>query len=156
MELLLIDVAQVFMNLLWFEFLLLMRLWVWNAYLVLLWNRALAYPRAEYDDFKLTKKTVVLRGLYKKYFSVVMINPWNPHDALKHHFTSLKTDLIFLQLGVIEWIFPSNWFTNAWQFFLLFHPHQIIFIHYSGWWRWQCKVTIDRVNTHGRPIQQHP
>ena len=22
-----------------------MRLWVWNAYLVLLWNRALAYPR---------------------------------------------------------------------------------------------------------------
>ena len=34
------------MNLLWFENLLLMRLWVWNAYLVLLWNRALAYPRA--------------------------------------------------------------------------------------------------------------
>ena len=46
MELLLIDVAQVYMNLLWFENLLLMRLWVWNAYLVLLWNRALAYPRA--------------------------------------------------------------------------------------------------------------
>ena len=34
------------MNLLWFENLLLMRLWVWNTYLVLLWNRALAYPRA--------------------------------------------------------------------------------------------------------------
>ena len=34
------------MNLLWFENLFLMRLWVWNAYLVLLWNRALAYPRA--------------------------------------------------------------------------------------------------------------
>ena len=34
------------MNLLWFENLLLMRLWVWNAYLVLLWNRALDYPRA--------------------------------------------------------------------------------------------------------------
>ena len=34
------------MNLLWFENLLLMRLWVWNAYLVLLWNKALAYPRA--------------------------------------------------------------------------------------------------------------
>ena len=34
------------MNLLWYEKLLLMRLWVWNAYLVLLWNRALAYPRA--------------------------------------------------------------------------------------------------------------
>ena len=46
MELLLIDVAQVYMNLLWFENLLLIRLWVWNTYLVLLWNRALAYPRA--------------------------------------------------------------------------------------------------------------
>ena len=34
------------MNLLWFENLLLVGLWVWNAYLVLLWNRALAYPRA--------------------------------------------------------------------------------------------------------------
>ena len=34
------------MNLLWFDNLILMRLWVWNAYLVLLWNRALAYPRA--------------------------------------------------------------------------------------------------------------
>ena len=34
------------MNLLWFENLLLMRLWVWNTYLVLLWNRDLAYPRA--------------------------------------------------------------------------------------------------------------
>ena len=29
-------------------------------------------------------------------------NPLSPHDALKHHFTSLKTDLIFLQLGVLE------------------------------------------------------
>ena len=25
------------------------------------------------------------------------INPLSPHDALKHHFTSPKTDLIFLQ-----------------------------------------------------------
>ena len=23
------------------------------------------------------------------------VNPLSPHDALKHHFTSLKTDLIF-------------------------------------------------------------
>ena len=40
------DVAQVYINLLWFENLLLMRLWVWSAYLVVLWNRALAYPWA--------------------------------------------------------------------------------------------------------------
>ena len=27
---------------------------------------------------------------------------FHPHDALKHHFTSLKTGFIFLQLGVLE------------------------------------------------------
>ena len=30
------------------------------------------------------------------------VNPLSPHDALKHHFTSLKTDLIFLQQRVLE------------------------------------------------------
>ena len=34
------------------------------------------------------------------------INPLSPHDALKHHFTSLKTDLIFLQPRVLERKFP--------------------------------------------------
>ena len=29
-----------------------------------------------------------------------------PHDALKHHITSLKTDLIFLQIRVLEGKFP--------------------------------------------------
>ena len=36
------------------------------------------------------------------------LNPLSPHDALKHHFTSLKTDLIFLQLGVLEYIFRET------------------------------------------------
>ena len=31
-----------------------------------------------------------------------MFNPLNPHEALKHHFTSLKTDLILLQQRVLE------------------------------------------------------
>ena len=30
------------------------------------------------------------------------LNPLSPHDALKHHFTSLKTDLIFPQQRVLE------------------------------------------------------
>ena len=60
------------------------------------------------------------------------VNPSSPHDALKHHFTSLKTDLIFLQLVVLEWKFQWNWLTNTWQFSLIFHPHQIIFIHYKS------------------------
>ena len=38
-----------------------------------------------YDDFKSEK----LR----------LFNPFSPHDALKHRFTSLKTYLIFQQLG---------------------------------------------------------
>ena len=42
-----------------------------------------------------------------------LFNPLSPRDALKHHFTSLKTDLISLQLGVLERKFPLNWFTNT-------------------------------------------
>ena len=34
--------------------------------------------------------------------SISRFNSLSPHDALKHHFTSLKTDLIFLQLMVSE------------------------------------------------------
>ena len=30
-----------------------------------------------------------------------LFNPLSPYDALKHHFTSLKTDLIFLQQRVL-------------------------------------------------------
>ena len=30
------------------------------------------------------------------------INPLSPQDVLKHHITSLKTHLIFLQLRVLE------------------------------------------------------
>ena len=35
-------------------------------------------------------------------YTSLMLNPLSPHDALKHHFTSLKTDLIFLQLRVLK------------------------------------------------------
>ena len=30
-------------------------------------------------------------------YTMGTLNPLSPHDALKHHFTSLKTDPIFLQ-----------------------------------------------------------
>ena len=32
----------------------------------------------------------------------LLINPLSPRDALKHHFTSLETHLIFLQPRVLE------------------------------------------------------
>ena len=35
-----------------------------------------------------------------------VFNPLSPHDALKHHFTSMKTDLIFIQQRVLERKFP--------------------------------------------------
>ena len=35
-------------------------------------------------------------------------HPSSPHDALKHHSISLKTHLIFLQLGVLECIFNKS------------------------------------------------
>ena len=60
---------------------------------------------------------------------VLIFNPLNPQDALKHNFTSLKTDLIFLQLGFLKWIFPWNCFNNNDIFFSLASQLQVIFIH---------------------------
>ena len=37
---------------------------------------------------------------------IFFFDPLNPYDTLKHHFTSLKTDLIFQQLGGLERKFP--------------------------------------------------
>ena len=45
-----------------------------------------------------------------------VINPLSPHDALKHHFTSLNIDFIFLQLGVLERKFL--YFTGNFLYFL--------------------------------------
>ena len=36
------------------------------------------------------------------FLQLLTFNPLSPQDALKHHFKSLKTDLIFLELGVLE------------------------------------------------------
>ena len=58
-------------------------------------------------------------------------NPLNPHDALKHYFTSLKTDFIFQQLRGLEGKFPWNRLTNSWQFSLIYYPLQVIFIYYG-------------------------
>ena len=76
-----------------------------------------------YDDFY--SKYALQRWLF-------LFNPLSPRDAPKHHFTSLKTDLIFLQPRVLERIFPWDWFTNTWQFSLIFKPRHIIFIHYKS------------------------
>ena len=40
------------------------------------------------------------------YYFIVLFTPLSPRDALKHHFTSLKIDLIFLQPRVLERKFP--------------------------------------------------
>ena len=58
----------------------------------------------------------------KDVISSIRINPLSPHDALKHPFTSLKTDLILLQQMVLE-------HDNFLQFL---KKHQIIFIHYKS------------------------
>ena len=59
-------------------------------------------------------------------------NPLSPNDALKHHFTSLKTDLIVQSLRFLERKFPWNWFTKTWQFSVIFKSYQIIFMHYKS------------------------
>ena len=64
-------------------------------------------------------------------YGIRSFNPLRLHDALKH-FTSLKTHLIFLQRRALEWKSPCNWLINTWQFWSIFKPHQIIFIHYKS------------------------
>ena len=44
----------------------------------------------------------IIQASTENYF----VNPLRPHDALKHHFTSLKIHLIFLQSRVLERKFP--------------------------------------------------
>ena len=56
-----------------------------------------------------------LLGINRPVIKVIKhLNPLGPHDALKHHFTALKTDLIFKQLGVLDQKFPLNWFATTW------------------------------------------
>ena len=46
-----------------------------------------------------------LQGVFYQFaicVSNVRFTPLHPHDALKHHFRSLKTDLFFLQPRVLE------------------------------------------------------
>ena len=73
-----------------------------------------------------------LRYKIKNYYCHARrFNPLSLHDALKHQFTSLKTDLIFPELTLLKGKFPWNSFINIWQFSLFFHPLQLIFINYK-------------------------
>ena len=65
-------------------------------------------------------------------FYTILLNPLSPNNTLEHHFTSQKTDLIVLQLTVLEGKFPRNSFANTWLFFKIFHPLQLTFIHYKS------------------------
>ena len=99
---------------------------LWSLWLVLYWF-------TEYYMVRCMMRSLLYPFL-KWYIRICAqnCNPLSPHDALKHHFTFLKTAIIFLQLRVLEWIFPWNWFTNTWQFSLIIKQHQIIFIHYKS------------------------
>ena len=98
------------------------------------------------DAFCFFKTWMLDRGLKQRSptFQAGGFNPLNPHDALKHHFTSLRTDLIFQQPRVLERVFPKN-NDNFLYFFTHFKSsssttsrelrHQ--FAACSGWrWQW--------------------
>ena len=53
----------------------------------------------EYSNLMYTQGVQISVDVVELY-AIRGINPLSPHDALKHHFTSLKADLIFLQLRV--------------------------------------------------------
>ena len=73
--------------------------------------------------------------IYKKilhtYKECLTLNPLGPHDALKHHFASLKNDLVSRNRGGSERKFSWNCFKNNSILFHLsptsshFHPLQV-------------------------------
>ena len=66
-------------------------------------------------------------ALGQRHWRWTTINPLSPHDALKHHFTSLKTVLISLKPKLLICLirkFLSKCFTNTWQFSVIFKPHK--------------------------------
>ena len=72
--------------------------------------------KLKYRLFLLNNSEMMLgtgSGGYMSEVWSLTFNPLSPHDALKHHFTSPKTDLIVLQPRVLEQKFPCNWFTNT-------------------------------------------
>ena len=78
-------------------------------------GRALRFKIVKIERF-LNRIVPLCNAVPRKLRAAIFIyyfNPLGPHDALKHHFTSLKTDLIFLQQSVLERKFPCNWFTNT-------------------------------------------
>ena len=58
-------------------------------------------------------------------------NPLSPHDALKHHLSSLKNDLILWNLAVWSEFFYET-VLKITVFFFICHPLQVIFIHYKS------------------------
>ena len=98
------------------------------------------------EAFCFFKTWMLDRGLKQRSptFQAGGFNPLNPHDALKHHFTSLKTDLIFQQPRVLERKFPKN-NDNFLYFFTHFKSSSSTtsrelrqqFAACSGWrWQW--------------------
>ena len=53
------------------------------------------------------------------------VNPLNPHDALKHHFASLKKDLISWNLNEIF----HGTVLKITVYFFICHSLEVIFIH---------------------------
>ena len=112
------------MNLLWFENLLLMRLWVWNVYLVLLWNRALAYPQAllpsggplSREFWQLTTPLNSKNGL--THFCGIHIGSANKASVGSSRVAPVildKTDILQLQYAttVLFGAFLQRWWKNA-------------------------------------------
>ena len=80
---------------------------------VRLWNK---YMSNTYEHLSKPENTIQDAGLYQGQVNCLnycLSLESSPHDALKHQFKSLKTDLIFLKLGVLERKFLWNWLTNT-------------------------------------------
>ena len=70
--------------------------------------------------------------------------PFKPSRCIKASFYITVYRPNFPTTRGLWWKFPRNCFTNKWQFSLIFHALQVIFIHYKsriatairGFWQW--------------------
>ena len=86
---------------------------LWCCAETMVWRRAIVCCFLETGYWITRMPTVPLNSLF---------NPLNPHDASKHHFTSLKIDLILLQPIGFRTKFPTKLVYQYMAIFFNFPP----------------------------------
>ena len=102
-------------------------IYVYISYITWTVNLGLQWPKFTVYDRTLSYRCMRHDQMTDDYNYWVTYCP-DVHKSYQQPSNSLTS------LHLIFWrVFPWNCFTNTWQFSLIFHPLQVIFIHYKSW-----------------------